>query len=110
VDGLQRMFKEMQGIVLPPDHPLDRAVGQCGDKEATAWAYAAGLAVGLDPADIILDSEYEGSGDEIRMMLSMSQYAGINGLAFAGMCKRGRHVVPEERYPAMQCWLQSADV
>jgi len=66
------------------------------------------MAVGLAPEEIILDAEYGGTGAEIRSMLQANQYVGINGLAHAGMCKRGHWVAPEARYPNMHCWLQAA--
>lgn len=106
--GMKRMFVELQEMDLPPDHPLERAALQCSDPEATAWAWAAGKAAGLAPEEIILDEEYGGSGAEIRSMLQANQYVGINGLAHAGMCKRGHWAPPEVRYPNMQCWLQAA--
>ncbi|MDK6079752.1 hypothetical protein [Massilia varians] len=106
--GMKRMFDDLHEMDLPPDHPLQRAAIQCSDPEATAWAWAAGMAVGLAPEEIILDAEYGGTGAEIRSMLQANQYVGINGLAHAGMCKRGHWVAPEARYPNMHCWLQAA--
>lgn len=66
-----------------PDHPLERAAIQCSDPEATGWAQSAGLAIGLVPEIIILDSEYDDSGADVRAMLLASQHVGINGLAHA---------------------------
>lgn len=106
--GIKRMFMEIDAMGLEPDHPLQRAAMQCSDPEATAWAWAAGLAAGLAPEAIILDSEYCGAGAEIRAMLMAGQYMGINGLAHAGMCKRGPRVDASDRYPVMQHWLQTA--
>lgn len=105
--GIRRMFDDIAAMNLDPQHPIVVAALQCSDHEATAWAYAAGLAAGLKPSEIILDSEYEGSGGEIRSMLQMSAYAGINGIACAGMCLRGRQVDVSRRYPAMTTWLQA---
>ena len=106
--GMRRMFDELESMNLHPDHPLRRAAIQCSDPEATAWAWAAGLACGLAPNEIVMDHEYDGAGAEIRAMLACGQYAGINGLAHAGMCKRGMSVCAEERYPVMTTWLQAA--
>lgn len=106
--GMKRMFDELEVMNLDPDHPLERAAIQCSDPEATAWAWAAGLAIGLAPENIILDEEYNGSGMEIRSMLEANQYIGINGLAHAGMCKRGIWVAENIRYPKMEHWLQAA--
>lgn len=106
--GMRRMMTELQQMDLEPDHPLERAAIQCSDPEATAWAWAAGIAAGLEPEQIVQDDEYAGEGASIRMMLQANQYAGINGLAHAGMCKRGNWVSPEVRYPNMTRWLQAA--
>ncbi|WP_298150869.1 hypothetical protein [Flavobacterium sp.] len=106
--GMQRMLNDLQLMCLEPDDPLERAVIQCGDPEATAWAWAAGVAIGLNPDQIIQDHEYGGEGASIRMMLQANQYLGINGLAQAGMCKRGNRIKPDLRYPNLTTWLQSA--
>lgn len=89
---------------LEPDSPLSRAIIQCSDPEATAWAWAAGKHIGLPDHEIILDHEYDGEGAEIRAMLSMGQYYGINGLAHAGMAARRG----SSSYPRMLKWLQDA--
>lgn len=106
--GMRHMFDQLTRMQLEPDHPLWRAAVQCSDPEATAWAWAAGLAIGLEAQTIIQDAEYDGSGAEIRAMLQAGQYVGINGLAHAGMCRRGHWVAEEFRYPRMQHWLQAA--
>lgn len=106
--GMARMFAELDTMDLDPDHALSRAAIQCSDPEATAWAWAAGVAIGLPPAEIIQNAEYDGSGAEIRAMLQAGQYVGINGLAHAGMCKRGYAVPVDLCYPKMQQWLQAA--
>lgn len=106
--GMRKMMDELQPMALTPDHPLERAAIQCSDPEATAWAWAAGMAIGMAPEQIIQDDEYDGDGTDIRMMLSASQYVGIHGLAHAGMCKRGAWAAPEDRYPNMTTWLQTA--
>ena len=85
-----------------PDSPLQRALIQMGDTEATAWAFAAGVAAGLPPQIVIEDGDYQGEGAEIRACLRGRAYLGIHGLAHGGMTRlRG-----EAAYPAMQRWLQ----
>lgn len=87
-----------------PDHPFIRAMLQAGDAEATAWAWAAGRAIGVPDEMIILDSQYGGAGGGIRLGLTFKQYLGIHGLFHAGMCghpQRGG-------YPSMSKWLQDA--
>lgn len=83
------------------DSPLCRAVMQSGDPEATAWAFAAGREIGVPDEQIILDEEYGGEGQFVRLGLSMNAYVGINGLVASGMC------TSTKTYPAMRRWLQS---
>ena len=108
--GMQRALNELNSLNLEPEHHLEIAMMQCSDPEATAWAWAAGIAIGLEPEHIILDSEYGGVGAEIRLMLSVGQYFGINGLKNAGMCNAGKLVPHEMKYPKMIRWLQSSNV
>ncbi|WP_143075171.1 hypothetical protein [Sphingobium sp. AP50] len=82
------------------DSPLCRAVMQSGDPEATAWAFAAGRAIGLDDKSIIKDGDYDGESASVRLGLLMGTYVGINGLVAGGMCAGTR------LYPAMIRWLQ----
>ena len=97
------MFRKIQRLDLDPDHPMWRAAIQASDPEATAWAWAAGCAIGLDPSRVIEDHEYDNSGREIRAMLRMRQYVGINGLVHAGMCLNPRRPTG---FPTMHRWVQ----
>lgn len=104
--GIKAMFDDMSLTELDPDGPLYRAALQCSDPEATAWAWAAGRHLGIQPEEIILDEEYDNDGDGIRRMLAVSQYYGINGLSHAGFCVRGIMGTAQTRYPVMTYWLQ----
>jgi len=106
-EALRAAFKDLNRHDLVPDHALTRAMIQCGDSEATAWAWAAGVHLGIPPAAIIEDLDYNGAGGEVRLGLSVNAYCGINGLAHAGMCKFPRH---GDGYPKMLKWLQDADL
>lgn len=110
-----RLTEAMKAIVelgrnAIPDSTLARACNQCSDPEATAWAWAAGTHLGLDPREIVQDDEYDNGGADIRLMLSMGRYMGINGLAFAGFCVT--RPGPLElmsglpAYPKLAMWLQ----
>lgn len=106
--GQRRMFQTLARIDLDPDGALVRAAVQMSDPEASAWAWAAGLHLGLPGNLIILDDSYDGEGPYIRSMLEAGCYLGINGLAHGGLCARGalaahRGLAP---YPAMQRWTQ----
>lgn len=105
-NGHRLMFAELEKMDLEPDSPLERACLGASDPEATAWAWAAGTAIGLPPERIIRDDEYDGGGADIRLFLQMNSYAGINGMQQGGMCKiRSMHGEPT--YPRMLKWLQA---
>lgn len=86
-----------------PDSPFYRAAIQSSDPEATAWAWAAGLAAGLPPRRIILNSEYGGDGASIRSCLQLGRYMGIHGLMHSGMCLNPR---APGGFPQMLRWTQ----
>ncbi len=105
-----------KGRMADPDDPLVRAALQCSDPEATAWAWAAGLRIGLPEEVVIMDHEYDGDGADLRAMLGYATrpgaetatgYLGIHGLAHAGFCalRQGR---PLPMYPELAFWLQQA--
>lgn len=106
----KEMLDDLERLNEPPDSPLYRAVIQCSDPEATAWAYAFGLHLGLSPEDIIEDDQYPddngvGTGAEVRLALSMGMYIGIHGLANAGFCSTNRFGrLPQ--YPKLAYWTQ----
>jgi hypothetical protein len=85
-----------------PDDPLIRAIIQCSDPEATAWAWAFGTRCGVPGDLIILDHEYDGDGDAIRAQLEARRYIGINGLRAAGMLNDVRS------FPMLDKWMQDA--
>src|SRR3546814_15149914 len=85
---------------LSPDAPEMRAIMQAGETEATAWAFAAGRAIGLPDHVIIEDQDYDGEGEGIRFGLALNAYVGINGMVRGGMCESVR------AYTAMITWMQ----
>lgn len=105
--GMAQIFEHLDGMQLEPDSHLQRAMLQTGDAEATAWAFAAGRAIGLPDDLIIQDDEYSGEGRFIRSALAGSAYVGINGIAHAGFCvRRATPYRPLPVYPALAYWLQ----
>lgn len=84
----------------PIDSPELRAAMQSGECEASAWAYAAGVAVGLDPDDIIHPDHYDGTGELVRLQFENRCHFGVNGLRHGGMIESVR------TYPTMLRWLQ----
>lgn len=92
-----------------PDSPLHRAVLQCSDAEATAWAFAFGTHLGYSPEFLIRDDEYDGEGQYTRLSLTLRSYLGINGLAAAGFCAVSAAVAARTArplYPALAFWTQ----
>lgn len=109
--GQQLMLDQLEASGADIDSPLYRAVIQTSDPEATAWAFAAGLAIGLKPQQIILDDEYDGEGWDVRFGLSSRRYLGINGLANAGFCCTSARLSAYTglpAYPNLRFWLQPA--
>lgn len=91
-----------------PDSPELRAAMASSDPEATAWAWAAGVHLGLAPEVIIGEMEYDGDGATVRAMLQMGRYAGIHGLAHGGYCATAPGKLAELRglpvYPRLATW------
>lgn len=105
--ALARMWDEIKHE--DPEGPLYRALIQCSDPEATAWAYAFGTHLGLHPHLIILDSEYSNEGEHVRSCIMARAYLGINGLAAAGFCASSPMVAKfrnQPLYPKLAFWTQ----
>jgi hypothetical protein len=105
--AIARMFEAVENE--HPDSPLHRAVLQCSDAEATAWAYAFGTQLGYSPEFIIRDDEYDGEGAFTRLSLTLRSYLGINGLAAAGFCTPSPVVAARHKrplYPQLAFWTQ----
>lgn len=109
--GMRNMLDDTTARSTDPDSPIFRAVIQCSDPEATAWAWAAGIHLGIAPEKIIMDHEYDGAGADIRFALSLNRFIGINGLRHAGFCATSkRSARPAEcTFPNLNFWLQNAD-
>ncbi len=105
--GMKKIFEHLESMELEPDSHLQRAMLQTGDAEATAWAFAAGRAIGLPDNLIIQDDEYGAEGRFIRNSLAAGAYLGINGIAHAGFCVlRATPYRPLPVYPTLAYWLQ----
>ncbi|MCG5076615.1 hypothetical protein [Paraburkholderia tagetis] len=103
--GQREMLRMVEDADLHPDEPLYRAVIQCSDPEATAWAWAAGVELALPGEEIIRDDEYGGDGEAIRLALQMRAYIGVHGLAHAGFCAiRERN--GKAAWPCLNFWTQ----
>lgn len=102
--GVEAMLDNIERLGLDPDHPLYRAAIQSSEPEATAWAWAAGKAIGLPDKEIIRNHHYQNRGAELRFALQAGAHAGIHGLKHAGMCELARR--GPGSYPEMKCWAQ----
>jgi hypothetical protein len=94
---------------LLPD-PLDglSELAHGGEAEATAWAWAASVALGLDPAVLFHEGGYHGRSADLIATFSLGVYPGSQGLVRAGMAAfdeqaRALGVAP---YPHMIRWLR----
>jgi hypothetical protein len=109
ISAVQTMMME-QVDFTDPDNGEARLAMQSGDPEASAWAWAAGLAIGLPEGQIIQDHEYQNTGDEVRMMLARKSYLGINGLATTKICALREGPFADAMglpaYPKLARWLQ----
>lgn len=110
-DNLAAVFRLMMDTVdfTDPDTGEARAAIQATEVEATAWAWAAGEAIGLIPSQIVEDVDYCGTGAEVRQQLRMRAYVGINGLSAGGFCVTRpalEKVYGRPAYPKLAMWLQ----
>jgi hypothetical protein len=84
------------------------AVPHAGEPEATAWAYAAIRALGLDPAVLFHAGGYRGKSEALIRTYAYGSYPGLAGLAAAGMALGPREAAARglPAYPAMLRWLR----
>jgi len=107
--GHLAMLPPAQRAAMSDDLPGHEAIAHAGEIEATAWAYAATVALGLDPAILFHEGGYRGQSASLVLTYSMGVYPGVHGLVQAGMTATG----PEARrrgestYPQMLRWLRS---
>lgn len=102
--------------VLPPAHRATMSgdlagheqVPHAGEVEATAWAYAATVAIGLAPTVLFHEGGYHGQSASLAMTYAMGVYPGAHGLVQAGMTAGATEATGrgEAPYPAMRRWLR----
>lgn len=86
-------------------HPIDAPGGEI---EATAWAWAALVALGL-PAEVLFhEGGYHGRSASLAMTYSLGVYPGAAGLAAAGLTLLGPDAIAAgvPPYPHMTRWLR----
>mgnify|MGYP003429519431 FL=1 len=105
--SMRQIFEIAEMNYMDPDDSLTRALLQSSDPEVTAWAWALGKHLSIPEKLIILDSQYDNTGKEIRLQIKARCYAGINGLSHGGFCvTRANPYRPLPVYPELAFWLQ----
>jgi hypothetical protein len=99
--GQREMLRLVDEAGIHPDAPLYRAVIQCSDPEATAWAWSAGVELSLPVNEIVRDDEYGGDGGEIRLALEMRAFDLAENLG--STCPDHRGVDPDYDAPIFAC-------
>ena len=74
-----------------------------GEVEATAWAWAATVALGLAPSVLFHEGGYHGRSAGLVQMFSLGVYPGAHGLVKAGLAAAAGD---GPAYPAMRRWLR----
>lgn len=84
------------------------AAPHAGEVEATAWAYAAIVHLGLSPSLLFHPHGYDGRSSSLIMTYTHGVYPGCFGLAQAGMTLLGAEAVLAgvPPYPHMTRWLR----
>jgi hypothetical protein len=98
-----------QRALLPDPLAELSELAQGGEAEATAWAWAASVALGLEPAVLFHAGGYHGRSASLITTFSLGVYPGSQGLVRAGMTAfepqaRALGVPP---YPHMIRWLRA---
>ncbi len=94
------------GLTRYPEDPLCRAILQADENEATAWQYAAAVAMGLPEQWLFPEGSYSGDSENVLLSLKASTFMGIHGLQAAGWtCLRANPHRPVPVYPELAFWL-----
>jgi len=84
------------------------AAPHAGEIEATAWAYAATIYLGLEPSVLFHSEGYAGKSASLIETYSYGVYPGCFGLAQAGMTLVGNAATESVApYPHMIRWLRA---
>lgn len=114
--NLKAGFKKYVALISakPLTEPILEILMCCDDTQATAWAWAVGVKLGIKHEDIITDASYGGTGDAIRQTLQLSNsssmpYIGVAKLHYSGYTKKFNNwlkkMEPETAfYPHLNYW------
>lgn len=86
----------------------DPAVPHAGEPEATAWAWAALIAIGLKSEVLFHEGGYQGRSPGLAFTFSIGGYPGAAGLIASGMAlsMENARSTGQEPYPHMVRWLR----
>ena len=108
------LLHEAGHLALVPSELRDRISGDlpdiphAGEAEATAWAWAATVAIGLEPGILFHEGGYHGKSRRLAFTYSAGCWPGAAGLAAAGMTLLPADAAQSgaSAYPAMVRWLR----
>lgn len=106
--NLYKSFREILKNLdhMDPEDPEAVALLNGDDLAATAWGWACGRHLDIDPQVIITPESFGHEGDHIRRMLSMNSYFGIQALQATGFClARDLCVSGRSVFPKLNFWL-----
>jgi len=111
------LLHEAGHIAVTPAHlrpmldatiPVEVQAPHGGEAEATAWAFAAVRAIGLDPSVLFHAGGYHGKSDALILTYTSGVYPGAGGLCATGIAASAADAlalgVPP--YPHMLRWLR----
>jgi hypothetical protein len=84
-------------------------IAHAGEVEATAWAYAATISIGLDPHVLFHAGGYYGKSERLAFTYAAGCYPGVAGLVACGMTMAGVEASAHgvKPYPHMIRWLRA---
>jgi hypothetical protein len=98
-----RLRRELSGAI-----PAELRVEHADEPEATAWAFAAVRAIGLDPAVLFHEGGYRGKSTGLIFTFMAGGYPGLAGLSASGMALSPIQAAAsgDRSYPSMVRWLR----
>ncbi|MBU2767240.1 hypothetical protein HAP94_13925 [Acidithiobacillus ferrivorans] len=107
--NLYRSLREISAQLedAAPDNPDLLGFINADDQAATAWSWAVGIHLGMDPLCIIESAAFGGEGDDIRLLLSVNQHYGIHALQASEFCAvRKISAAGRPVFPHLAFWLK----
>jgi hypothetical protein len=91
------------------DVQVGAELGDAGEQEALAWAYAAAVELAIPIEVLIHEGGYRGGSKALLQMYEVGIYPGLRGLCSAGLTQAVGFTenCGEIRYPRMLRWLRN---